>query len=88
MDISPQVGQDDEDCEGGGQEEHAGRVADLLQESGGFGVAARPEDGGGLAATLDIICSHRKDIILQIHAEVRTPLSFTCIANDSPQLDT
>ena len=77
MDISPQVGQDDEDCEGGGQEEHAGRVADLLQESRGFGVFARPEYGGGLAATLDIICSQGKDKIHQIHVEVRTPLSHT-----------
>ena len=42
---SHQIRQDDEDGESGGEEEHADRVADLLQDAGRGGVLARPEDG-------------------------------------------
>ena len=40
-----QIWQDDEDCEGSGEEEHADRVADLLENPRGIGVPARPEYG-------------------------------------------
>ena len=47
-----QVWQDDKDCEGGGEEEHADRVADLLEYPRGIGVPARPKYGGCLAALM------------------------------------